>query len=54
MISMFKWWVHIRTDGGGYVQVFIVAPNEYSAIQQARAQYGNRLLSESANYAGSA
>jgi len=44
-----KWWVNVKTaDVGGFIKVNVYAQDAWHAVQQAKAMYGDRLLSETA------
>ena len=46
---MHTWWLLIRNDFGSPMRVTVQADNAYLAYQQARAIYGDRLITENAN-----
>lgn len=48
---MFTWWFMIADSNGYPMKVYIQAPDAYRALEQARAMYGTRLLTEAANLA---
>lgn len=41
-----KWWVSIKTESGGFIKVNVFAQDAFHATQQAKALYGDKLLSE--------
>lgn len=47
---MNTYWIMVRTESmGGSMVVHVQAKTNYEAIQTARAMWGNKLISESAN-----
>jgi|FreactTroBogLake_1042271.scaffolds.fasta_scaffold01907_7 hypothetical protein len=47
---MHTYWILVRNDAGTNIRVEIQANNNYEAIQLAKALYGPKLYSESANF----
>ena len=51
-----SWWFTYRTSTGAFIQVTVQAPDAYTAVQMARAQYGSKnpdgsgLISENAGW----
>jgi hypothetical protein len=46
---MHTWWLLIRNAAGAPMRVTVQADNAYLAFQQARAMYGDKLITENAN-----
>lgn len=47
---MNEYFVLIKTPSGGMQRVTLIADNTYAATQQAKALYGNQLITENANW----
>ena len=47
--EIFTWWFLIEDSRGYPMKVTLQAKDAYRALEQARAMYGNRLLTEFAN-----
>jgi hypothetical protein len=47
---MNEYWIMIKTPSGGIQRVTIIADNTFFATQQAKALYGNQLITENANW----
>lgn len=45
---MNSYWALVRTVVGGFIRVTVQASDPYSAYQMLKAQYGDKLISESA------
>jgi hypothetical protein len=46
---MHTYWIFVRNESGTAMKIEIQGRDNYQAIQLAKALYGSRLLSESAN-----
>jgi len=45
---MYTWWAFVRTGVGGFIQVTVQAPTQYSAQQMLESMYGSNLSSNAA------
>lgn len=46
---MHTWWLLIRNSAGAPMRITVQATDSYQAYQQARAIYGDKLITENAN-----
>lgn len=50
MQQTYAFWGLMRTEGGGMIRVTVQARNAYEAQQMLKALYGDKLITEGANW----